>query len=158
MHRIDALSCTRIGIDHVVRDRERAGDLERVRAAVARPVARHERLAVVARAATTVNGPYPKLLATPTSIATTQTEGSFASTRAGSPGVRKKPFLTLNVNVFVSSLKNRMPAGCAHRSVPKVAKPGSTPGYARWNWKLPEGTTSPSLPGPTICAHSYERR
>ena len=49
MHRIDALSCTRIGIDHGVRDRERAGDLERVRAAVARPVARHERLAVVAQ-------------------------------------------------------------------------------------------------------------
>ena len=35
--------------DHGVRDRERAGDLERVRAAVARPVTRHERLAVVAQ-------------------------------------------------------------------------------------------------------------
>ena len=51
-----------------------------------------------------MNGPYPKLLATPTSIATTHADGRFASTRAGIPGVRKKPFFTLYVNVFMSSL------------------------------------------------------
>ena len=49
--------------------------------------------------------------------ATTQAVGSFASIRAGSPGVRKNPFLTLYVNVIESSLKNRMPAACGHRSV-----------------------------------------
>ncbi|MEX2264630.1 MAG: hypothetical protein WD696_21930 [Bryobacteraceae bacterium] len=31
---------------------------------------------------------------------TTQAEGSLASTRAGRPGVRKKPLFTEKVNVF----------------------------------------------------------
>ena len=66
-----------------------------------------------------MNVPYPKLLATPTTAATTQAVGSFASIRAGSPGVRKNPFLTLNVNVLLSSLKNRMPFSCGDRSVSK---------------------------------------
>ena len=69
----------------------------------------------------TVNGLYPKWLATPTSVATTHALGSLASTRGAIPGVRKNPFFTANVNVFVSSLKNRMPFRCAQRSVPNVA-------------------------------------
>jgi hypothetical protein len=41
-----------------------------------------------------VYGPYPKLLAAQTTAATMQAVGRFASIRAGSPSVRKKPFLT----------------------------------------------------------------
>ena len=46
----------------------------------------------------------------------------------------------------------------AHRNVPKIACPAGTPGHVRRRTKLPDGTTSPSLPGPTIWAHSYDRR
>ena len=52
----------------------------------------------------TVNGPKPKWFATPTSAATTHAEGSLASTRAGRPGVRKKPFFTEYVKILKSSL------------------------------------------------------
>jgi len=101
--------------------------------------------------------PYPKLLATPTTAATMAAVGSFASIRTGSPGVRKKPFWTEYVNVFESSLKNRMPFVCGVRKDSNDAQGRSTRVSAvgfLWNWKLPAGTTSPSLPGPTICAHS----
>ena len=88
--------------DHGVRDRERAGDLERVRAAVARPVPRHERLAVVAPAGTSVNVTVPEVIghADQHRHDARRLSGASPRSRAGIPGVRKNPFFTLNVNVL----------------------------------------------------------
>src|SRR3954468_5298306 len=99
MHRIDALSCTRMGIE-TFSATARAPGIWKVYAPPLHVRFPGMKGSLWCARGHTVKGLYPKLLATPTSIATTHTLGSLASTRAAIPGVRKNPFFTLNVNVL----------------------------------------------------------
>src|ERR1039458_129175 len=100
MHRIDALSCTRIGIE-TFSATARAPGIWNVYAPPLHVRSPGMKGSLWWPSGNVVNVPYPKLLATPTTAATTQADGSFASILAGSPGVRKNPSLTLNVNVLL---------------------------------------------------------
>ena len=145
--------------DHGVRDRERAGDLERVRAAVARPVARHERLAVVAQR---------ERRERPVAEVVRHARDRRDHADGGDLALDPRRESRRPEESLLDAERERLRVELEEPDARCVRAPqrferwqssgrGSS-SQCRWNWKLPVGTTSPVLPGPTICAHSYERR